>query len=121
MQATGNNPSGRGAGSNPDGVNDNAGPSPEHADATVIVPDGGESEILDAQARATGDGTTADPNRANGLTSRGQTAVPVRDVVTQYGSQAVDALDGLTLAPSETEAVESYFDYLAATTGGIQP
>jgi GTP-sensing pleiotropic transcriptional regulator CodY len=43
--------------------------------------------------------------------------VPVRDVVTDYRTRAVEALDSMTLAPSETEAVQSYFDHLAGSTG----
>ncbi len=122
MQATGNDPSGFGTGQNPDGESGGADePSVEHGDATVIVPDGGESEVLDAAAQATGDGTTADPNRVNGLTGGGTSGVAVRDVVTQYGSEAVDALDSMSLAPSETEAVRSYFDYLADSTGAGGP
>jgi hypothetical protein len=118
MQATGQNPSGFGAGQNPDGTSTKDEESPEHADATVVVPRGGETDILGADAQATGDGTTADPNRVDGLTSEGQASVPVRDVVTDYQSRAVDAVDTMSLAPSETEAVQSYFDYLAEITGG---
>ncbi len=117
MQATGDNPSGVGSGTNPDGTSSKDEVSPDHADATVVVPDGGESDVLNADAQATGSGTAVDPNRGNGLTSEGQATVAVRDVVTQYGTQAVDALDTMSLAPSETEAVESYFDYLAGSTG----
>ncbi len=118
MQATGDNPSGRGAGEGPDGTSEKDEVSPTHADATVVVPAAGESDTLDLDVQATGDGTAFDPNRANGLTTDGRAAVPVRDVVTQYGSQAVDALNTMSLTPSETEAVQSYFDYLAGTTGG---
>jgi hypothetical protein len=119
MQATGENPSGFGSGSNPDGDQGAGGePSVDHPDATAVAPAGGESDQLNADAQATGGGTTVDPDRGNGLTSDGQATVAVRDVVTQYGDQAVDALDNMSLAPSETEAVQSYFDYLAGTTGG---
>ncbi len=116
--ASGNNPSGRGGGQNPDGTSSRDEASPEHAEATVVVPDGGESDILDADAQATGSGTSADPNRVDGLTTDGQASVPVRDVVSAYRDRAVDAVDSLSLAPSETEAVETYFDYLAGLTGG---
>ena len=118
MQATGNNPSGRGTGQAPGGTSEKNEASPEHADATVVVPAGGESDIVGADARASGDGTAFDPNRANGLTGDGRATVPVRDVVTDYRTRAVDALNTMSLAPSETEAVQSYFDYLAGSTGG---
>ncbi|MEL6980934.1 MAG: hypothetical protein AAFO29_00765, partial [Actinomycetota bacterium] len=91
--------------------------SATHPDAEVVVPEAGASDRLSASAQATGDNTSADPTRVDGATTSGQATVPVRDVVTDYRSRAVAALDDLRLAPSETDAVQSYFDRLAEATG----
>jgi hypothetical protein len=119
MQPTGQNPSGLGGGELPEGgVQGETGPSVAHAEAEVVLPEGGPSDQLSAQAQATGDGTTADPTRVEGPTAANRATVPVRDVVGDYRRRAVDSLDSLSLAPSETAVVQEYFDQLAATTGG---
>jgi hypothetical protein len=120
MQATGQNPEGFASGAVGDGRTENSGPSVDHPDAEIIVPEAGESDELFADVTATGDGSTEDPTRGQGQTSGGRSTVAVRDVVSDYRSQAVDSLDSLDLAPSETDAVRSYFDRLAETTGADQ-
>ena len=54
--------------------------------------------------------------RGEGLTTTGQSRIPVSDIIGDYSRRASDALDRNRLSPSQQELVGNYFDQL--TTGG---
>ncbi len=94
----------------PDAEGDNSG-------FTIVDPSAlAEGDPLELGGSLTGEGQSETVGRGEGLTTTGQSRIPVSDVVGDYSQRASEALDRNRLSPSQQELVRNYFDQL--TTGG---
>ncbi len=117
MNATGNNPSGRGQQAAVDGSgNQGEGPAAPPPDTPVLIPRDGESDTSDAQVDVSGEGVSETDQRVAGTTGSGVSQVPLESIANDYANRATEALDGTNISSSEASNVKNYFDALTDTS-----